>query len=306
MRCIRPGLPEPRLGRQLPDKTHRTGCIMITKPKRLTSKKPCESQEATLLGVSAAPIDAFAASPLDFQPRYARVAQALIEEIATGKHRLGGLISTESEICKKFGVSRNTARSALSVLCDMGLVTRHAGIGTVVRSLTAAPHYVQEAESVSGLFPSLVDATEQLKLSELDVRADASLSRLLECRRGDRWRQIESVRGVRQHKFPVSYSMIYLPQTLAHLSVHIDRLRSPTYMLIEQKSESRVAKMIHETSACPVAELASQRLSVETGSPGLQVIRRYLDEAGATLLVTNTIYPAGRYSFSFAIKLPRG
>ncbi len=279
---------------------------MVAKPKRLTSKKPCKSQEGTLRSASAAPIDTFPASPLDFQPRYARVAQALIEEIVTGKHRLGSLISTEAEICKKFGVSRNTARSALSVLCDMGLVTRHAGIGTMVRSLTATPHYVQEAELVSGLFPSLVDATEQLMLSELDVRADDSLSRLLECRRGDRWRQIESVRGVRQHKFPVSYSMIYLPQTLAHLSVHLDRLRLPTYMLIEQKSKSRVARMIHETSACPVAGPASQRLSVEAGSPGLQVIRRYLDEAGATLLVTNTIYPAGRYSFSFAIKLPRG
>ena len=115
------------------------------------------------------------------------------------------------------------------------------------------------------------------------------------------------VRGVRQHKFPVSYSMIYLPQTLAHLSVHLDRLRAADLHADRaRRSKSRVARMIHETSACPVAGPASQRLSVEAGSPGLQVIRRYLDEAGATLLVTNTIYPAGRYSFSFAIKLPRG
>ena len=85
-------------------------------------------------------------SGLNFQPRYARVAQSLIEDIAAGKFPVGSLIATEADLCERFGVSRNTARAALAVLSDMGLVTRHAGIGTFVRSLTADARYVQEAE----------------------------------------------------------------------------------------------------------------------------------------------------------------
>ena len=90
--------------------------------------------------------DLLNSSGLNFQPRYARVAQSLIEDIAAGKFSVGSLIATEADLCERFGVSRNTARAALAVLSDMGLVTRHAGIGTFVRSLTADARYVQEAE----------------------------------------------------------------------------------------------------------------------------------------------------------------
>lgn len=242
-------------------------------------------------------------SEFDFQPRYARVAQSLIEEIAAGKYPVGRLIATESDLCARFGVSRNTARTALSVLSDMGLVSRHAGIGTVVRSLTATPRYVQEAESLSALFPN-IEATEQQTISECDVVADASLSRLLECRRGERWRQTESLRNIRKHKLPVAYSHIYLPEILAHLSKHLDRLRQPAYTIIDLKSKFRVVKLIQETKACPVPRQAARRLAVEVDSPGLQVLRRYFSQDGVTLMVATTVYPAGRYSFSFAINLP--
>jgi hypothetical protein len=35
-----------------------------------------------------------------------------------------------------------------------------------------------------------------------------------------------------------------------------------------------------------------------------RVLRRYFSQDGETLMVATTIYPAGRYSFSFAIDLP--
>src|ERR1700761_2583605 len=241
---------------------------------------------------------------LDFQPRYARVAQSLIEEISSGKFPVGSLIATEAELCARFGVSRNTARAALAILSDMGLVTRHAGIGTVVRSLTAEARYVQEAESVSALFPNM-EATEQRTLSERTVRADTALSKLLDCRRGEQWKELESLRSIKKHQLPVAYSHLYVPMSLAHLSKHFDRLSAPAYTLIDRKSKSRVAKMHQETSACAVPEIAAQRLGVEQGSPGMQVVRRYFSEDAKTLLVSSTVYPAGRYSFSFAISLPR-
>jgi DNA-binding GntR family transcriptional regulator len=246
----------------------------------------------------------FDAGDLDLQPRYARVAQSLIEEIVAGKYPVGRLIATESDLCARFGVSRNTARTALSVLSDMGMVSRHAGIGTVVRSLTSTPRFVQDAEALSALFPD-IETTEQQTLSECDVVADASLSKLLECRRGERWRQTESLRNIRKRKLPVAYSHIYLPETLAHLSKHLDRLRKPAYTIIDLKSKFRVAKLIQETNACPVPMQAARHLAVEVNSPGLQVLRRYFSQDDETLMVATTVYPAGRYSFSFAINLPR-
>jgi DNA-binding GntR family transcriptional regulator len=240
----------------------------------------------------------------EFLPRYARVAQSLIEDIASGRHPVGTLVATEAELCERFGISRNTARSALAVLSDMGLVTRHAGIGTVVRSLNARPRYVQEAESVSALFPNM-ENTEMQTLSEEVVKVDASLARLLECRRSESWKHVETLRSIRKHRIPVAYSHLYLPRRMAHLSSYLDRLRVPAYTIINRHSKFRVAKLVQQTSACPVSPAAARRLGVEADSPGLQVIRRYLAEDGRTVLVSDTIYPAGRYSFSFAIGLPR-
>jgi len=276
---------------------------MAKKSNISAAKAQRGSSRARLRQIEVDSQNASDAGDLDFQPRYARVAQALIEEIAAGKYPVGKLIATESDLCARFGVSRNTARTALSVLSDRGLVTRHAGIGTVVRSLTAAPRYVQEAESLSALFPD-IEATEQQTISECDVVADASLSRLLKCRRGERWRQTESLRTIRKYKLPVAYSHIYLPETLAHLSTHLDRLRRPAYTIIDMKSKFRVARLIQETSACPVPGQAAHLLAVEAGSPGLHVLRRYFSQDGETLMVATTVYPAGRYGFSFAISLP--
>ena len=274
---------------------------MVTRTStRGRAGKPDLRAIENLLGQSAAS----KSSELNFQPRYARVAQNLIEEISSGKFAIGSLIATEAELCSRFGVSRNTARSALAILSDMGLVTRHAGIGTVVRSLTAEARYVQEAESVSALFPNM-EATEQRTLSERLVCADTALSKVLDCRRGDQWKLVESLRSIRKHQLPVAYSLLYLPLPLAHLSKHFDRLSAPAYTVIDRKSKSRVAKMYQETSACAVPDVAAQRLGVEEGSPGMQIVRRYFSQDTTTLLVSTTVYPAGRYSFSFAITLPR-
>jgi GntR family transcriptional regulator len=276
----------------------------------MAAKSPIHGRPASRRGEkpAAAGLINRASSPgareLDFQPRYARVAQSLIEEISSGKFPVGSLIATETELCSRFAVSRNTARAALAILSDMGLVTRHAGIGTVVRSLTAEARYVQEAESVSALFPNM-EATEQKTLAERLVRADTALSKLIDCRRGEQWKEVESLRSIRKHQLPVAYSHLYLPIQLAHLSKHFDRLSAPAYTVIDSKSKFRVAKMYQETSASPVSGFAAQRLGVEEGSPGMHIIRRYFSEDGEKVLASSTFYPAGRYSFSFAITLPR-
>jgi GntR family transcriptional regulator len=173
-----------------------------------------------------------------------------------------------------------------------------------VRSVTAEARYVQEAESVSALFPNM-EATEQRTLSERLIRADTAMSKLLDCRRGEQWKEIESLRSIKKHQLPVAYSHLYLPMNLAQLGKHFDRLSAPAYTVIDRKSKLRVAKMYQETSACPVPATAAQRLGVEEGSPGMHIIRRYFADDARTVLVSSTVYPTGRYSFSFAITLPR-
>ena len=47
------------------------------------------------------------------QPRYAQVAQALIEDIQAGRYPVGTLLPTEQELCRQFDISRHTVREAM-------------------------------------------------------------------------------------------------------------------------------------------------------------------------------------------------
>jgi GntR family transcriptional regulator len=89
-------------------------------------------------------------SPIPF---YYQIREQLRHMIISGHLNPGDILPTEMEICAACGVSRMTARQALTQLSNEGLVTRHRGRGTFV----AAPKATLE----SSLFP-LMSYTEIL------------------------------------------------------------------------------------------------------------------------------------------------
>lgn len=63
---------------------------------------------------------------------YMRVLNALAEEITTGRYGPGDPIPSEAELCERFDVARETARRAVRVLRERGLVITEWGKGTFV------------------------------------------------------------------------------------------------------------------------------------------------------------------------------
>ena len=85
------------------------------------------------------------------KPRYLQVADALREEIKQGNHPVGQHLPTETEICKRFSISRFTARAALRLLEEQGLISRRRGSGTTVRSAEAQISYDQHVRTIDDL-----------------------------------------------------------------------------------------------------------------------------------------------------------
>ena len=70
-------------------------------------------------------------------PLYSQLAALLAEEIGGGAFRAdGGKLPSESELCRKYGVSRITVRQAIGLLAQKGLVASVHGKGTFVKSPT--------------------------------------------------------------------------------------------------------------------------------------------------------------------------
>ncbi len=61
-----------------------------------------------------------------------RVAEALEREIRSGQLRFGAQLESESDLGRRFSVSRTTVRKGLEALAGKGLITTRVGIGSFV------------------------------------------------------------------------------------------------------------------------------------------------------------------------------
>jgi len=66
------------------------------------------------------------------EPNYRRIVRVIEGKIEAGEYPPGHRLPPERELCEIFGVSRITARQALSELARRHLVVRHQGQGTFV------------------------------------------------------------------------------------------------------------------------------------------------------------------------------
>ena len=83
--------------------------------------------------------------PLDRQPVYIKVANAVEADIVSGKLKAGALLPTEGALCDQFGVTRSSVREGIRLLQQMGLVER----GAAKRLIVTSPKAREIAEAAS-------------------------------------------------------------------------------------------------------------------------------------------------------------
>ena len=71
---------------------------------------------------------------MDRQPLYARIADRLAQDIASGRYAVGTVLPKEPDLAAQLQISRATLRAALSSLERRKLVSRRKNAGTRVES----------------------------------------------------------------------------------------------------------------------------------------------------------------------------
>src|SRR3954463_5903127 len=102
-----------------------------------------------------------------------RIAQELREAIEAGELIPGARLPSERELAQRYGTARNTAREAIRLLSDAGLVIAEHGRGVVVRReapLIRLGHvrYSHKYRD-SGLSPFLLECAKQGKTGPFEV-----------------------------------------------------------------------------------------------------------------------------------------
>ena len=76
-------------------------------------------------------------------PLYTQLISIIKRSITSGESAIGQLLPSEAELCKAYGISRNTVRQAIGALEEDGFVVRKRGEGTFVADPTTRRKSVQ-------------------------------------------------------------------------------------------------------------------------------------------------------------------
>lgn len=230
------------------------------------------------------------------RPRYQIVAENLLAAIQQGSYPVGSALPTEQELCAQFNVSRHTVREAVRLIEQMGLVSRHQGIGTKVERDKVDQHYVQTLANISDLW-QYVNETHRTVLDIRDVTAKQVEVPLP----GDReapWRMLEGLRYVRNEAEPIAWTQIFLPKAYGAVLDEAGNERALIYSLVEKKFGVVTRSVRQEISAVEISKPVAAALKVRARSPGLAMLRQYVSNSGEIFELTWSIHPADRYRYS--------
>lgn len=239
------------------------------------------------------------------QARYLLVAQSLLDDIRSGRYRVGALLPGEVDLCQQYAVSRYTVREALRRLQEMGVITRSHGVGTRVLARSASARYVQS-------FASLIDLAQYAQKTRLEVRskreviAQGELCELLRCDPGQRWLEVDALRYAADTPTPIAATRIYIAAAFAGVQDRIGSVQQPVYRLIEKKYRETVVEVEQEIGAIALERDDAKGLAAKVGTPGLRIVRRYLGSGGQLLEVAISIHAAvPQYRYTTRLRLDR-
>ncbi|MFC8130525.1 GntR family transcriptional regulator [Streptomyces sp. NPDC057302] len=112
-------------------------------------------------------------SPSTPPPPSRRIADDLRRQIEVGELHSGDKLPSERALAEQYGSARNTAREAIRILAEQGLVTAKHGSGVFVREPQRLFRFGSDRYSIknreTGLTPFRLEAKKQGKTPRIDV-----------------------------------------------------------------------------------------------------------------------------------------
>ena len=233
---------------------------------------------------------------------YQQVVDRLLAGIESGAIAVGESLPPEPELAAHYSVSRHTMREALRILGDLGVIERRPGVGTTVRAARPRPAYLQVVRSADEL---LQYPPSRLRVEASGfVRTDATLARLLQCRRGESWFHVAAVRRLRGTRTPIGWLDLYLQPLFAGVLPDIGRRDEPVYQMLERQFGQQTASVSMDLGVSQLSPSAAAALGAEVGTPSFRLVRRYVGSDDQVLQISVTEHLPDQ--FQYRLQLHRG
>ncbi|MGC0330629.1 GntR family transcriptional regulator [Streptomyces sp. SAI-170] len=242
----------------------------------------------------------------DRRPKYQRIADSLREAIRSGEYGPGDRLPGENDLMATYGVARMTARQALSVLRDEGVVEARKGAGVFVRAFRPLRRrgIQRPASDQWGNGRSIWSAdieNRALEVDQVTVSEEEAPDRV--CAVLDL--ADEELACVRRRRFvldgkPVLLATSYLPLSLVTGSPITQEDTGPggTYARLAELGHEPVHFREELRSRMPSQDEA-ERLSMSAGTPVILICRTAFTDQGRPVEVNEMTLDASSYVLEY-------
>lgn len=214
---------------------------------------------------------------LDFSGReqlYSQIYDILFSDITSGVYAVGDLIPSETELMATYGVSRATARKAMELLSNNGLIRKRRGKGSEVVSNLATSSLSRVS---SYMKKSLTDTVVPVKrmVDALIVPCPTDVAETLGLEPGTPMYRLRRLRFAGDE--PVYFEMNFFESTFIPDAMGHDFSKKSLRAYLFTERGVKWSHALQEIYACSSDEEQSRLLGIKEGNPLLYIKRVNFD-----------------------------
>ncbi|HTK12145.1 MAG TPA: GntR family transcriptional regulator [Ktedonobacteraceae bacterium] len=232
-------------------------------------------------------------------PRYYQLKEIMRGKMSSGEWKPGDLIPSERELSEQYGISRMTARQAITELVNEGLFFREQGKGTFV-----SQHKItQQLIRLTGFTEDMRargQRPETRVLSASMLPADELTAERLRIHPGQSIFNLQRLRLADSEPLAVEVSQISFIGCERLLDEDLEQ--NSLYRLLETRYGLTLVEAEQELEAGLVTEEEASFLNVAVGSPALYTRRTTYAERDQPIEYARAVYCGGKYTFYTSMK----
>jgi GntR family transcriptional regulator len=219
------------------------------------------------------------------------VREGLLDDLVEGKLVHGAKLPNESDLARRFRVSRATLREAVLGLLEAGYLARRHGSGTYVIYVPRSRHALETTVSYTAMIREAGCEPGELVVGKMSRAPDSEEREALGLDEGEKVIAVERVRLADGR--PVIYSRDRIPEVLLG-EIDPGRLDSSLYVVLEwagHRATRATARLVPSVADTKLARL----LDVRRGSPLLHIDQVDFDELGRAVMLSHEWHRADAF-----------
>ena len=231
---------------------------------------------------------------------YERIYADLLAKIQSGDYQPGDRLPSEKESAEFYGVSRITAKKAMDMLADEGLIEKKRGHGTYVKNLKAK----SDNQKIVNFLREHSDGKRVASKKVLDktvISADQEVLENLQLEEGAKVIRIERVRYADEK--PMYIETNYLDYQWVPEALEKDFSKESLRVYYVNHCHIKLAKAEEKIYSILADERRARLLQVEEGAPLIYVKRVSYDENKIPREYVEAYYRADTYYLTVELAL---